>query len=150
MKTLVCTVIVLLSTTFCFGDIHPSQADFNNDGKVDISDLAEFASAWLWESTCETAIDVQQYTHYVRTTTTSYWYMFTPDLSISYLFSLDAGADHYTASIYDACGGTFLGDTSEFGWFVWPLEVNHAYFIQVEKTGELTENFDLYIIPAQE
>ena len=150
MKTLICTVIVLLGTTFCFGEIHPSQADFNNDGKVDISDLAEFASAWLWESTCETAIDVEVYAHYIRTTTTSYWYVFTPDTIIasSYMFKLDGTG--YTASIYDGCGGTLLGDTSESGYFVWPLVVNHAYFIQVQKTGEPVGDFDLSVSPASE
>lgn len=148
MKTWTLASILLLGTACCFGVTHPSRADFNNDGKVDISDLAEFASAWLWESTCETAIDIELWTHYTRTATTSYWYVFTPDIAISYRFSLNG--DGYTASVFDGCGGVLLGDTSETGWLVHLLAAEQSYFIQVEKTGETTGDFDLSVIPAEE
>lgn len=148
MKTWILASVVLLNSAFGFGAFHPSQADLNNDGKVDIGDLAEFASAWLWESTCETAIETEMWTHYTRKTTTHYWYMFTPELSISYMFKLEGTG--YTASVYDGCGGTFLGNTSESGWVVHLVTADQTYYIQVENTDQATGDFDLFILPAQE
>ncbi len=148
MKTWIIAAVVLLNATFSFGAFHPSQADLNNDGKVDLADLAEFASAWLWESTCETAIETELWTHYTRKTTTHYWYLFTPDLSISYMLKLEG--DGYTASLFDNCGGAFLGDTGQSGWLVHLLAADQTYYIQVENTDAATENFDLFILPAQE
>jgi len=133
----------------CPAEIHPSRADFNHDGRVDLADLAEFASAWLWESSCETALTANRGSHYTGTTDNSYWYVFIPDYgtpgtTIDYLFSLLNGAVGYTVRIYDDCGGIVLG-TANSSFTVIPLATGDSYYIEIENTGGATDDYDLYI-----
>ncbi|HPQ50615.1 MAG TPA: hypothetical protein PKZ89_02935, partial [Alphaproteobacteria bacterium] len=91
--------ILLFCTAVSFGDFHPSQADFNGDGIVNIEDLALFASAWLWESPCLGAEQVLVDTHYITSTDDNDWYIFTPELTTYYLVSLcDGNTADYAAS----------------------------------------------------
>lgn len=149
MKTFLFLFLGLTITTVGFGQFHPSRADLNDDGKVDIADLAEFAGAWLWESTCQTAIPVEFNTHTVRTAETSYWYVFTPEYTMYYSISLCVGSDGYTASIYDDCAQAPIADTSEGCRVDVQMVAGQSYYIRVEKTSPATGDFDLYISFAE-
>ena len=141
---------LLLCTAVSFGDFHPSQADFNGDGIVNLEDLALFASAWLWESPCLDAGQALIDVHYIASTETSDWYVFTPSLTVTYLVDICDGATGYTASVYDVCWESFLGTTNGSCSVDVVMTAGEDYYIQVEKTGIPTGDYDLVIELAPE
>ena len=146
MRTLLYLSMALICSAFCFGDFHPSQADLNGDGIVNLADLALFASAWLWESPCANAAQALIDVHYIASTETSDWYVFTPSLTTTYLVDIcDGDTVGYTGMVYDACWEPFLGTTNGDCFVVVEMNAGEDYYIQIEKTGLPTEDYDLLI-----
>ncbi len=150
MKIELCVILFLLCTALSPAAIHPAMADFNHDGKVDLADLVEFASVWLWESSCDTAVTAVREIHYTGTTETSYWYVFTADFgspgeSVAYAFSIQ----NYRLRVYDDCGGIVLG-TAYGTSTTLTLVTGDSYYLEIENASGTPEAYDLYIDYAGE
>lgn len=150
MKTFLYVSIVLFCTALCPAAIHPAMADFNNDGRVDLADLAEFASAWLWESSCDTAVTVELNTVYTGSTDSSYWYAFTPNPEfanpgdiVSYYFNMYEIPDGYTLYVWSGCEGELVDQTTSF--MLVNLTVGDTYSLEMRKTGTPTGEYQLKI-----
>ena len=150
MKIFICVSILVLCTTLCPAEIHPAMADFNHDGRVDLADLVEFASVWLWQSSCDTAVTAVRDTHYIGTTDTSYWYVFTADFGnpgdeVENKFTIL----NYRLRIYYECDGipvaTAYGATTTL-----LLSTGESCYLEIENASGTTDEYDLYIEYAGE
>lgn len=135
----------------------PSMADFDKSGRVDLADLALFASAWLWEKpvndTCATAETAHLNTHYTGTaegmTDDTVWYVFTPAQSDFYTLSVCGGDGDYHLDVYDACEGNYLGETQyDCQVIVW-MDAGNDYHMSVFGYEQLAD-YDLIITQGAE